>query len=116
MTKEDPTPGALARLRVVEVGEWVSTPFAAKLFADFGSDVVKVDRPGPGDPARTDGPFPGDRPGPNSSGLSLWRCGSVAVACSLLRRRGGGDTRLAIQRTAPAAGLLLRPGRRAVEV
>ena len=72
MTKEDPAPGALAGLRVVEVGEWVSAPFAAKLFADFGADVVKVERPGPGDPARTDGPFPGDRPGPDSSGLFLY--------------------------------------------
>ena len=72
MTKEDPTPGALAGLRVVEVGEWVSAPFAARLFADFGAD-----------------------------GLFLWRCGSVAVACSLLRRRGPGGTRLGIQRAAP---------------
>ena len=87
MTKEDPAPGALAGLRVVEVGEWVSAPFAAKLFADFGADVVKVERPGPGDPARTDGPFPDDRPGPNSSGLSLRRCGSVGAACSPPQRR-----------------------------
>ena len=105
MTKEDPTPGALAGLRVVKVGEWVFAPFVAKLFADFGADVVKVDRPGPGDPARTDGPFPGDRPGRSARalapGLFLWRCGSVAVACSLLRRRGPGGTRLGIQRAAP---------------
>ena len=103
MTKEDPTPGALAGLRVVEVAEWVSAPFAARLFADFGADVVKVERPGPG-----------DRPGPNSSGLSFWRCGSVAVACSLLRRRGPGDTRLGIQRMAraspPPPALTLRRG------
>ncbi len=64
--------GALAGLRVVEVGEWVSAPFAAKLFADFGADVIKVERPGGGDPARTDGPFPGGGPDPERSGLFLY--------------------------------------------
>ncbi|MCY4638980.1 MAG: CoA transferase [Chloroflexi bacterium] len=72
MTSEDGAPGALAGLRVVEVGEWVSAPFAAKLFADFGADVVKVERPGAGDPARTDGPFPDDRPDSECSGLFLY--------------------------------------------
>jgi len=72
VTNDEATAGALAGLRVVEVGEWVSAPFAAKLFADFGADVVKVERAGAGDPARTDGPFPGDRPDPECSGLFLY--------------------------------------------
>jgi crotonobetainyl-CoA:carnitine CoA-transferase CaiB-like acyl-CoA transferase len=72
VTSEEAAPGALAGLRVVEVGEWVSAPFAAKLFADFGAEVVKVERAGAGDPARTDGPFPGGRPDPECSGLFLY--------------------------------------------
>lgn len=51
-------PGALADLLVVEVGEFVSAPHAAKLFADFGATVVKVEHPIGGDPLRRRGPFP----------------------------------------------------------
>jgi crotonobetainyl-CoA:carnitine CoA-transferase CaiB-like acyl-CoA transferase len=54
--------GALAGIRVVEVGEMVSAPYAAKLFADYGADVVKVEAPGRGDRARGWGPFPADLP------------------------------------------------------
>jgi len=60
--------GALAGIRVVELGEGVSAPFCARLFADYGADVVKVESPG-GDAARRLGPFPGDEPHPEKSGL-----------------------------------------------
>ena len=43
--------GALARLRVVELGVWVAAPAAAALLADWGADVVKVESP-TGDPMR----------------------------------------------------------------
>jgi crotonobetainyl-CoA:carnitine CoA-transferase CaiB-like acyl-CoA transferase len=39
-------------VRVVEVGTWVMVPAAAVLLADFGADVVKVEHPRGGDPAR----------------------------------------------------------------
>ena len=60
--------GALAGIRVVDFGELVSAPFCARLFADFGADVIKVEPPG-GDAARRLGPFPGDVPHPEKSGL-----------------------------------------------
>jgi len=63
-----PTDGALAGLRVIELGERVSAPYCAKLFADFGADVVKVEPPA-GDASRGWGPFPGDVPDPEKSGL-----------------------------------------------
>ncbi|MBW2270962.1 MAG: CoA transferase [Deltaproteobacteria bacterium] len=59
---------ALAGMRVVELGSGVAAPFCAKLFGDFGADVVKVEGPG-GDVSRSWGPFPGDRPHPEKSGL-----------------------------------------------
>jgi crotonobetainyl-CoA:carnitine CoA-transferase CaiB-like acyl-CoA transferase len=59
---------ALAGIRVVEFGEMVSAPYCAKLFSDFGADVIKVELPG-GDTARSWGPFPQDRPHPEKSGL-----------------------------------------------
>ena len=60
--------GALAGIRVVDFGELVSAPFCARLFADFGADVIKVEPPG-GDASRRLGPFPGDVPHPEKSGL-----------------------------------------------
>lgn len=60
--------GALAGIKVVEFGQVVSAPFCAKLFSDFGADVVKVEMPG-GDAARQMGPFPGDQPHLEKSGL-----------------------------------------------
>ncbi|MGH3688771.1 MAG: CaiB/BaiF CoA transferase family protein [Microbacterium sp.] len=46
-----PGAGALAGIRVVELGQYISGPFAAKLLADLGAEVVKVESP-EGDPMR----------------------------------------------------------------
>jgi crotonobetainyl-CoA:carnitine CoA-transferase CaiB-like acyl-CoA transferase len=43
-------------LRVVDLGHDYSAPFAATLFADFGADVIKVEKPGKGDVMRDVGP------------------------------------------------------------
>jgi crotonobetainyl-CoA:carnitine CoA-transferase CaiB-like acyl-CoA transferase len=58
-------------LRVVDLSRWVAGEFATKLFADFGADVVKVERPGVGSLTRAWGPFPGDAPDPERSALFL---------------------------------------------
>jgi crotonobetainyl-CoA:carnitine CoA-transferase CaiB-like acyl-CoA transferase len=63
--------GPLTGIRVLEVGSLVSAPYAGKLLADLGADVVKIEPPG-GDPARRRGPFPGGRPDPDASGLYLY--------------------------------------------
>jgi formyl-CoA transferase len=44
--------GPLAGLKVLELGQLIAGPFAAKTLADFGADVVKVEPPGTGDPLR----------------------------------------------------------------
>jgi crotonobetainyl-CoA:carnitine CoA-transferase CaiB-like acyl-CoA transferase len=64
--------GPLAGIRVLEVGELVAAPYAAKLMADLGADVVKIERPDGGDAARRRGPFPGGAPDPECSGLYLY--------------------------------------------
>jgi formyl-CoA transferase len=43
---------ALRGLRVVELGTLIAGPFAARILAVFGADVVKVEPPGAGDPLR----------------------------------------------------------------
>ncbi len=45
-------PGPLAGLKVVEMGQLIAGPFAAKTLADFGADVVKIEPPGTGDALR----------------------------------------------------------------
>src|SRR6476469_2556236 len=58
-TYSPPTPdlatgssGPLAGLKVLELGQLIAGPFAAKTLADFGADVIKVEAPGAGDPLR----------------------------------------------------------------
>lgn len=65
MTKQ-----ALAGIRVVEVATGVSGPYCGKLLAGLGASVHKVEPPD-GDETRREGPFPGDLPDPERSGLFL---------------------------------------------
>lgn len=44
--------GPLAGIKVLELGQLIAGPFAAKTLADFGADVIKVEAPGAGDPLR----------------------------------------------------------------
>jgi formyl-CoA transferase len=43
---------ALSGLKVIELGQLIAGPFAAKTLADFGADVIKIEPPGAGDPLR----------------------------------------------------------------
>jgi len=63
---------AFAGVKVVEFARMVSGPYCGKLLADMGADVVKVEEPPDGDPARRRGPFPADEPHPERSGLFLY--------------------------------------------
>jgi crotonobetainyl-CoA:carnitine CoA-transferase CaiB-like acyl-CoA transferase len=75
--------GALDGLRVIEVGTHVSAPFCARLLADLGADVVKVEPPD-GDPSRQAGPFPGGVADPERSGLFHYaNAGKRAVVADL---------------------------------
>ena len=50
----------------------VAAPYCGKLLAALGADVVKVEPPKSGDPSRRRGPFPGDSPHPERSGMFLY--------------------------------------------
>ena len=62
--------GALTGITVVELATGVAGPYCGKLFAGLGADVIKVEPP-EGDRTRREGPFPGDVPDPERSGLFL---------------------------------------------
>lgn len=61
---------ALDGLRVVDISQGIAGPYATKLLADSGALVTKVEPP-QGDYSRRLGPFPGDVPDPEKSGLYL---------------------------------------------
>lgn len=46
------SPAPLTGIRVLELGSYISGPFACRLLADFGAEVIKVERPGVGDELR----------------------------------------------------------------
>lgn len=60
---------ALSHLKVVDLSWHIAGPYCTKLLADFGADVIKIERPGTGDPSRLEGPFPNNEPNINASGL-----------------------------------------------
>jgi formyl-CoA transferase len=43
---------ALQGMKVLELGQLIAGPFAAKTLADFGAEVIKIEPPGSGDPLR----------------------------------------------------------------
>ena len=45
--------GPLSGIRVLELGQLIAAPFATKLLAEFGAEVIKVEAPDGGDPLRT---------------------------------------------------------------
>lgn len=60
---------ALSGIRILDVGHHIAAPYCTKLLADFGAEVIKVEKPDGGDPARKSGPFPDDQPHGERSGL-----------------------------------------------
>ncbi|MCW2520766.1 MAG: CoA-transferase, partial [Mycobacterium sp.] len=45
-------PGPLHGIRVLELGNYIAAPTTGRLLADFGAEVIKVERPGTGDELR----------------------------------------------------------------
>ena len=58
-------------IRIVECGEGVSAAFGAKLLADLGAEVIKIESPA-GDLTRRRGPFPNNEPDLEKSGLFIY--------------------------------------------
>ncbi|KAB2895877.1 MAG: CoA transferase [Burkholderiaceae bacterium] len=52
MPTQAASPAALARVRVVEMGQLIAGPFCGKTLGEFGAEVVKIEAPGAGDPLR----------------------------------------------------------------
>ena len=86
--------GLLAGLKVLDLTHYVAGPYATRLMAAMGADVVKIERPDGGDPARHIAPFPDDEPHPEKSALFLYlNTGKKSVTLNLKSDAGRGILR-----------------------
>ena len=101
--------GPLAHLRILDLTSNVSGPWCTKLLADFGADVIKIEHPGTGDPARGHGPFPSGVPDREASTLYLWLNTSKRSVTLDVATRSGRDIALRLAATCDAVVLDQRP-------
>jgi crotonobetainyl-CoA:carnitine CoA-transferase CaiB-like acyl-CoA transferase len=66
------TEQALSDVKVLDLTWHIAGPYCTKLLADYGADVIKLEKPSEGDPSRRMGPFFRDVPHPDKSGLFLY--------------------------------------------
>ena len=102
--------GPLEGWRVLDLTQGITGPYVTKLCSDYGAEVIKVERPGPGDLARWIGPFPGDDPHAEKSGMFLTlNTGKRGITLNLATRTGR-DLLLQLVRKADLIVESFRPG------
>ncbi len=101
---------ALDNVRILDLTQHIAGPYATKLFADFGVDVIKIERPG-GDIARRLGPFKGGAKHPERSGTFFYlNCNKRSVVLDLTRPEGR-DALAALAKTADLVVESFAPGK-----
>ena len=79
---------ALDDVVVLDLTQHVAGPYATRMLADLGADVIKVEPPG-GDSSRQLGPFPNDEPHREKSGLFFYlNCNKRSVVLDLKTAAG----------------------------
>jgi len=74
----------LTGLKVIEWADFIAGPYCGKLLADFGAEVIKIEKPDCGDEARQRGPFPDHTPDPEKSGLFLYlNCNKLGITLNV---------------------------------
>ena len=99
--------GPLAGMRVIDLATVVAGPGAARYLADFGADVLKIERPGTGDSTRTMG-----LPDPRDGTSAYWKVVGRNKRCATLDLKSdeGRDTLLALVDDAHVLVENFRPG------
>jgi crotonobetainyl-CoA:carnitine CoA-transferase CaiB-like acyl-CoA transferase len=101
------TAGPLAGMRVIDLATVVAGPGAARYLADFGADVLKIERPGAGDSTRTMG-----LPDPRDGTSAYWKVVGRNKRCATLDLKSdeGRDTLLTLVDDADVLVENFRPG------
>ena len=85
---------------VIELSEHISASACTKAMAALGARVIKIEAPSGGDPARRMGPFPGDDPHPEKSGLFLYlNTGKQDMTLDIRTKEGQKILRSLIEKT-----------------
>jgi crotonobetainyl-CoA:carnitine CoA-transferase CaiB-like acyl-CoA transferase len=100
-------PGPLADIRVLDLATVVAGPGAARYLADFGADVLKIERPGVGDSTRTLG-----LPDPRDGTSAYWKVVGRNKRCATLdlKSEAGRDALLDLVADAHVVVENFRPG------
>jgi crotonobetainyl-CoA:carnitine CoA-transferase CaiB-like acyl-CoA transferase len=100
-------PGPLADTRVLDLATVVAGPGAARYLADFGADVLKIERPGVGDSTRTLG-----LPDPRDGTSAYWKVVGRNKRCATLdlKSEAGRDALLDLVADAHVVVENFRPG------
>ncbi|MFN0185925.1 MAG: CaiB/BaiF CoA transferase family protein [Aquabacterium sp.] len=87
-------PRPLAGVRVLDLSRVLAGPWAGQLLADYGADVIKVERPGAGDDTRGWGPpFHGDPADQQSAYYLSANRGKRSVAIDIASPEGAAQVR-----------------------
>lgn len=62
----------LSGVQVLDLTHYIAGPYCTKMLADYGAEVIKIEKPGNGDDARRLAPFYQDDPDPEKSGFFLY--------------------------------------------
>ena len=100
----------LSDVRVLDLSWHVAGPYCTRVLGDYGADVVKVERPAEGDPARMMPPFHEDEPGIERSGLFLHLNTNKRSIAVDLRSEAGRDTVLRLAEWADVVIESFSPG------
>src|SRR5690349_19871842 len=80
---------ALRSFKVLELAEGVAGEYCGKLIADFGAEVIKLEKPGKGSPTRRMGPFAAKGEAGETSGLFAYlNTNKASVALDVTAKAG----------------------------
>ncbi len=105
----NPIPRPLSGIRVIGLEQYMSGPYCTMLLADAGAEVIKIERPGSGDPRRAIPPFVEKNGVKKAGGYLSYNRNKKSLALNLRSKEGQEVVRQLVAR-ADVVVENLRPG------
>lgn len=105
----NPIPRPLSGIRVIGLEQYMSGPYCTMLLADAGAEVIKIERPGSGDPRRAIPPFVEKNGVKKAGGYLSYNRNKKSLALNLRSKEGQAIVRQLVAR-ADVVVENLRPG------